>query len=258
MKPAPWILLAIVAPGLWAQEPAAPPLHLLPAADASAFETWLKGTGEADPRGVFRMESGVLHISGEDRGYLATRQAFSNYHLSLEYRWGTRTDGGPYVRNSGVLLHGAGAHGAVGGVWMASLEVQLAQGCEGDLIAIRGAKEPKLDFACRTRMAEDRHTRWDAQGSLTPYSGRQFWWSRHQPFFAEWLDTRGRDDLASPLGEWTRVECICLGRRVTVKINGHTVNEAEQVSPAAGRVLLQNEGHEVFFRNWTLQPLKAP
>ena len=175
--------------------------------------------------------------------------------MSVEYRWGNKADGGRYVRNSGLLVHAGGAHGASRGVWMNSLEVQLAQGCEGDFIVIRGTGGPKVEITCRTRLATDRRTRWDPKGKPTRYHGRQFWWNRHQPFFKELLDTRGRDDVASPLGEWTRVECVCAGGRVSVFINGVKVNEAFDVTPRAGRILLQNEGHEVFFRNLIIAPL---
>ena len=42
---------------------------------------------------------------------------------------------------------------------------------------------------------------------------------------------------------------------MTVKINGVTVNEAFDVWPAAGKILLQNEGSEIYYRNWRLSPL---
>ena len=76
------------------------------------------------------------------------------------------------------------------------------------------------------------------------------------PDFKELLDTRGRWDLASPLGEWTKIEAICVGARIAIKVNGVTVNETYDVFPAGGRILFQNEGHEVFFRNAILQPAK--
>jgi len=74
--------------------------------------------------------------------------------------------------------------------------------------------------------------------------------------FKELLDTRGRNDLASPLGQWTNVECICDGNRITVKINGHTVNECYNVFPTAGRILLENEKNEIYFRNLEIRPLR--
>ena len=70
------------------------------------------------------------------------------------------------------------------------------------------------------------------------------------------LDTRGRDDVESPLGEWTRVECLCDGGRITVRVNGTTVNECHDVFPAAGKILLQCEGFELFVRKFELHPLK--
>lgn len=73
-------------------------------------------------------------------GYLATNESYRDYHLSIEYNWGDRTDGSPFVRNSGILLHATGKHANAKGVWMASVECQLAQGCEGDLIVIRGTE----------------------------------------------------------------------------------------------------------------------
>ena len=76
--------------------------------------------------------------------------------------------------------------------------------------------------------------------------------------FAELLDTRGKDDVASPLGEWTVVECVCRADRITVKINGITVNEAYAVVPASGKILLENEANEIFFRNIELNPLPQP
>ncbi|MFT5525609.1 MAG: hypothetical protein ACI9HK_003579, partial [Pirellulaceae bacterium] len=100
-------------------------------------------------------------------------------------------------------------------------------------------------------------TRWSPSGEPTAYSGRQFWWSKHQPGFKEKVDTRGKDDVASPFGKWTKVECICRANKVTIKINGTTVNECYNVFPQAGKILLQNESNEVFFRNMEIRPLQS-
>jgi hypothetical protein len=205
---------------------------------------------------VYSVKNGVLHISGHGNGYMRTKRPFANYHLSIEYKWGEfRTNQSKYVRNSGVLLHGSGKDS----IWPTSLEVQLAQGCEGDFIVIRGPKRSEPFSTTITSdivIAEDKKTRWQRGGKPTKYSGRQFWWNRHQPFFKEHLDTRGKHDVASPKGEWTKVECICNGDRVTVKINGQTVNECYNAKPSAGSIILQNEKYEVFFRNMEIRPLK--
>jgi hypothetical protein len=73
-----------------------------------------------------------------------------------------------------------------------------------------------------------------------------------------WRDVpgfRGRRDVESPHGEWTRIECVCAGDRLTVHVNGRQVNEAFNIFPAAGKILLQCEGSEIFFRKVELHAL---
>src|SRR4051794_39687729 len=72
--------------------------------DLTGLYTWLKDSKRADPRRVFRVTDGLLHITGDSYGYLATDKPYRDYHLVVEYKWGKRTDGGKYVRNSGILL----------------------------------------------------------------------------------------------------------------------------------------------------------
>ncbi len=245
--------------GVGAIEPKQQAIRPFNGHDLSGFTKWLQETKHDDPQSDYRVTDGIIHIGGRGMGYLATVDAYKNYHLSLEYKWGQRTDGSKYVRNSGILLHATGPHGNARGIWMASVECQLAQGCEGDLIVIRGedqlGNEIPVTITSDTRIANDDRTRWDPKGEVTEYSGKQFWWSNHEAGFEELRDTRGKDDVASPLGEWTKVECICSGSRITIKINGTTVNECYNVFPAAGKILLENEKNEIYYRNIEIRPL---
>jgi hypothetical protein len=229
--------------------------------DFTGLYTWLRDTKTDDPRQVFRVRDGVIHASGEGMGYLATKSEYRDYHLLVEYKWGEKTFGSKTVRNSGILLHATGPDGNAGkGAWMASVECQLAQGCVGDFIVIRGKdrddKTIPVTITSDTVLGPDGRTRWKSGGKPTVYSGKQFWWSLHDPDFKERIDTRGKNDVESKLGEWTRVECVCRDRRITVIVNGHTVNECYDVFPSAGKVLLQSEGFEVLFRKFELHPLK--
>ncbi len=228
--------------------------------DMGQFTTWLKKTGHEDPDKVFRLENGVLRCGDEDMGYVATKQSYRDYHLSVEYKWGRKNPTDKYVRNSGILLNGVGPDGSQSGIWMTSIECQLAQGCEGDLILIRGKTAEGQPFPATITSyvtnGPDGKPRWNENGTRTVYSGRQFWWSKHQPGFKELIDTRGESDVASPLGEWTKVECLCHQGRITIKVNGFVVNECFDVQPASGKILLQSEGHEVFFRNMEIRPIK--
>lgn len=226
--------------------------------DLKGLYGWLKDTHYEDPRKVFSVQDGILKISGEVDGYLATEKEYRDYHLVVEYKWGAKTYGAKTVRNSGILLHAVGADGNRS-PWMSSIECQVAQGCVGDFIVIRGkdssGKEVPVTMTSDTVLARDGRTRWKKGGKPTVYSGKQFWWSKHEPDFEEIIDTRGKEDVESPLGEWTRVECICSGKRITVVVNGVTVNECYNVYPLAGKILLESEGFEILFRKFELQPL---
>lgn len=245
-------------------QPVAPKetIQLFNGKDLTGLTTWLRKTKRDDPNKVFTVHDGMIHASGEDNGYVATAQAYENYHLTVEYKWGKRPEKEKYVRNSGILLHATGPDGGAGGTWMSCFECQLAQGCVGDVIMIGGKDEAgkaiPMAMTAETELGPDKRPRWKKGGepkTWPPMKG-QLWWSKHEPFFKELIDTRGKDDVESPLGDWTRVECIADGKRITIKVNGHTVNEIYDVNPSAGKILLQSEGFEIFFRKFTLQPLQ--
>ena len=136
-----WAWFGVLAAA--ADEPVTPKAStpLFNGKDLSGFTTWLKATKREDPKRVFRVTDGLLHVTGEGFGYLATKKAYRDYRVVLEYKWGKRTDGGKFVRNSGLLLNAIGPDGGANGVWMSCIECQLAQGCVGDLIVIRGKNE---------------------------------------------------------------------------------------------------------------------
>lgn len=229
----------------------------------NGLTTWLKDTKREDPRKVFRVTDGMLHLSGEGFGHVATEKEYREYRLVVEYKWGQKTDGGKYVRNSGILLHAKGPDGGAGGAWPSCIECQLAQGCVGDLILIRG-KDEKGDtipvrFSAETETdPKGKRQRWKKGGATKtfPDTRGQFWWSRHDWDFEELLDTRGREDVESKAGEWTRVECVSSADRLAISVNGKQVSECHNVFPSEGRILLQVEGFEIFFRKFEIHPLK--
>lgn len=253
---------AAFASGAMAQEPVRPekPAALFNGKNLDGLQTWLKDTKKADPRGVFRAVDGVIHVSGDGFGTVGTTTAYRDFRVAVEFKWGSRTDGGKYVRNSGILLHATGEDGNAGGTWTASVECQLAQGCVGDLIPIRGKStqgDPiATQFSAETILGPDKRPRWKAGGEKRAFTGKQLWWSLHDPTFKELLDTRGKDDVESPKGEWTKVECECRGDTIAVRVNGRLVNRCFDVQPRSGRILLQSEGFEIFFRALTIAPLE--
>jgi hypothetical protein len=236
------------------------PTPLFDGKNLAGLTTWLKDTKRDDPRKVFRVTDGMIHVTGDGFGYLATEKAYKDYRVAIEYRWGKKTDGGKYVRNAGLLLNATGPDGGANGTWMSCVECQLAQGCNGDLIVIRGKDEQgktvPVSITSDVVLGPDKRPRWKEGGTKTVFTNRQLWWSKHDPDFKEDLDTRGKDDVESKLGEWTKVECVCDGPTITVFVNGVKVNRAYDVTPAAGKILLQSEGFEWYVRKFELLPLK--
>lgn len=234
-------------------------IQLFNGKDLTGFYGWLKDNHHSDPDGIFSVKDGNIRITGQEYGYLATEEMYRDYHLVTEFKWGEIIrPGATTVRNSGLLIHAVGPDGNRN-PWMSSVEVQLAQGCVGDFIVIRGKEADgstiPVTLTSNTIMGPDGRTRWEEGGTPTEWSGKQFWWSKHDPEFKEKLDTYGRWDVESRLDDWTRVEVICNRDRISVIVNDVKVNEAYNVYPQAGKILLESEGFEILFRKVELRPL---
>jgi hypothetical protein len=208
----------------------------------------------------------AIRISGRCYGGLTTKQRFANYRLVAEFRWGLATWGSRTnaAKDSGVLLHCTGRDGNYfkkdfNGPWMRSYEFQIIQGGVGDLLVLGGYES---DGSVQNPLAaaaivsdRDGEPCWDAKGAAREFtSGRVNWWGRD----ADWTDTlgfRGRQDVESPGGEWTRIEAVCAGGTLDYFVNGTRVNQASQLSHQSGRLIFQSEGAEIFFRRIELHPL---
>jgi hypothetical protein len=172
-----------------------------------------------DPKGVFQVENGMIHVSGEEFGCLTTDREFSDYQLRLEFRWGERKwpprDKPETPRDSGVLMHCVGPDK----VWPRSIECQIQEHDCGDFWMVDGASLEVNGKVERQRAVKSQ-------------------------------------DAERPRGQWNVVEVVCDGDTVTNIINGVVVNRGSKASVTRGKILLQSEGAEVFYRNITLTPLR--
>jgi hypothetical protein len=170
---------------------------------------------------VWQAKDGILVCAGEPMGYLHTDASFTNYRLSLEYRWAP----GKAPGNSGVFgrIHGEPRP------LPCCFETQLQHGKAGDVYAFHGMKlagDPaRFKQSSGGKLAGD-------LSALSRIAGSE-----------------------KPAGEWNAVEVLADGPAVTVWINGAKVNEATGAEVVAGPVGLQSEGGEVHFRNVRIQPL---
>jgi len=82
-----------------------------------------------DPAGVFSVQNGVINITGNQFGYMRTKDSYSNYTLHVEWRWPAE------ATNSGVFVHGQQPDT----IWLRCIECQLQAGNAGDFVCMNGA-----------------------------------------------------------------------------------------------------------------------
>lgn len=219
------------------------------------FYTFLKDRGrDSDPKRVFSVADGLLRISGEEWGCITTRKSFENYHLVAEFKWGTRTwgDHADRARDSGILVHSTGPDGAYSGTWMHAIECQIIEGGTGDVLVVGdGSDRFSATAPVAPEKQESSYIYSPSGAPVTIHSGRINWWGR-DPAWRDDKGFRGVQDVERPVGEWNRLEAIVAGRTVTVILNGVLVNQCVDVLPRGGRIQIQSEGAEIFFKNITL------
>lgn len=220
--------------------------------------TFVQNRGrDIDPKNVFTVQDGMIRISGEEWGGITSVEEFENYHLIVEFKWGEQTFA-PRLKNardSGILLHSVGMDGASDGIWMYSIECQLIEGGTGDFIVVGdGSKDFSITSPVGLQKQGNSYL-FQPEGELeTINSGRINWYGR-DPNWKDEIDFRGSQDVEKPVGEWNKVECVVEGDKITIFLNGKLVNHAEEVKPSKGRIQIQSEGAEIFFRKVELRPL---
>lgn len=236
--------------------PQAEPIRLFDGT-LDAFYTWMQDTQYEDPRDVFRVTDGLLHVTGDGLGGLVTKQEYRDYHCVLEFKWGPRTWGSrtDRTKDSGLLIHSIGPDGAYNNTWMHSIEVQIIEGGCGDFILVNSGQPLPMSLTCETARDRDGEIVWHKGGPReTLSSGRINWYGR-DPDWEDKLGFRGREDVESPDGQWTRFDVFCDGGHIQVYVNGVLVNEGFDAEPSYGKLQLQTELAELFVRRWELWPL---
>ena len=238
-------------------------IRLFNGKDLEGLYTFLEDTKYEDPRKIFSVHDGLLAISGDGYGGVVTRQAYRDYHLVCEFKWGKRTwlARERRARDSGILVHGNGPDGSYLARWLTSFEAQIIQGGLGDLLVVNGVddKHNPMPISLSAEVTTDRDGEivWRKGGQQqTFHTGRINWYGR-DPDWKDVLDFRGASDIPGPNNGWTRMEVICSGNGIRIMVNGVLVNEASGANPSSGKITLQTEAAEIFVRRWELWPLDA-
>ena len=209
-----------------------------------------------DPKNIFSVVSEdqqqVILVSGEQWGGISTTQEYENYHLKLNFKWG-QTKHRPKENNkrdSGLLYHAVGNHGADGGFWMRSQEFQIQEGDCGDYWGVAGGI---MDVP--TEQTDDNYIY--KPGSLLRAFSENSVAGRHATKF---------HDPEYPSGEWNTLELICFGDTaihivnevvVMVLYRSRQFSETGTIPLKKGKIQLQSEGAELFYKNIQLKSITA-
>lgn len=196
----------------------------------------------------------VLRISGEIYGCIFTKAEYENYHLKAKVKWGSkkwhpRTD---KLMDSGILYHSTREAGKdYWRAWMLSQEFQVMEGHMGDYWNISNSA---IDI--RAFMPE---------GTMNPVA------DAGQPFLPIGAGSVNggfcmrSENRESPKGEWTQLELICHGGKSLHIVNGQVVmvlqnsryvENGRSFPLTKGKIQLQSEAAETFFRDVKIKPLK--
>jgi len=180
-----------------------------------------------DGKKPFVVRDGMLVSLGRPGGHLLTDDEFSNYRLTVEYRFAAKPG------NCGVLVH-ASKPRALYDMFPQSIEVQMESGNAGDFWCIR-------EDITVPDMEERRgpKERWGTDANKLRRIKNL------------------TDDSEKPPGEWNTMIVECVGDEVKVWVNGTLVNHGSGATATKGKIALQAEGSEVEFRKVELEAIEA-
>ncbi|AWI08225.1 3-keto-disaccharide hydrolase [Ereboglobus luteus] len=212
-------------------------IHLFNGKDLAGWTAYAKGDNP-DAAKTWGVANGVITDTGKPAGYLRTAQRYSNYRLTVEWRWleaPVDAKGKIKRRNSGVLLHMQDEDA----VWPKSIEAQLMEGNAGDFWIIGGVDTNEHKAARETAVAAAGD---DEKAKQKALKNRRL--AKKSP------------SSEKPAGEWNTYEIVCAGDTVTITVNGVEQNRVTGVTVSEGHICLQSEGAPMEFRNVILTPLK--
>jgi hypothetical protein len=200
------------------------PIKLFNQKDLSGWYAFNAETGRhPNATDLFTVDQQQIRMFGPSAGYLMSGQTFSNFRLTVEYRWNTDST---FVRknnkkNSGIMY--LVPVDTPDTLWPMGVQFQIKEGSTGDFILLR-------NFGLTVKGE-----------AVAPGA------SVVVPRIA---------DAEKPVGEWNSLCITAKNGKIKQELNGALVNEGADPSILAGRILLQYEGYPIDFRKVEVVRLK--
>lgn len=187
------------------------------------WHSFLNGIGaNTDPENNFRVEDGALHVIGKNLGYVITDSGFWNYDLKVDFKFGERR----WIPRDTAKRDGGMCYNIPmnepDSIWPKSIEFQIQEGDAGDF--------------------------WLLGFSTIKVNGVQNKAANHTRMMKV-------QDAEKPTGQWNTLELISYNGKCVQVVNGVVVNVGEDASVKGGRILLQSEYAEIYYRNVKIRKL---
>lgn len=236
------LFIALIAWIFWP----AKPKSLFNGTDLTGWDTYLPKSGlNNDPNKVFSVVevdgAPAIKISGEQFGGVSTVDEYSNYHLKLQFKWG-QAKYAPKLndkRDSGLLYHGVGEHGAGDGFWLRSQEFQIQEGDCGDYWGVAGGS---FDIPV---LRKGNDFVYGSRGEMMTFNEKSSV-GRH---------VIKDPDAEFPTGQWNTVELYCFGDSAIHVMNSKVVMKLYRSNLKKGKIQLQSEGAEVYYRKIEIEKI---
>lgn len=248
--------------------------------DGRSLNGWTAWLGYADPSvtyqasppmkpiGVSRSTDGdfavrsvdgapALWVKGQTWGSLVHKADLRDYHLRLQFKWGSNTwaPRAMQPRNNGLLYHTHGAPGEVFGTWRPSAEFEIMTGSTGMIVAVGRNLRGHTDVAFDPSIIAP-HLRFRPGGrEVDIVNGTPTW------------NVEAAIDAERPVGEWNTLDLYVVGDRAVHVVNGVPVAEVRDLATidangarrplTHGKLQLQSEGAETWFRQITVEPIRT-
>ena len=206
-----------------------------------------------EPSTIFAVESGVIHAyptqaagSTQPNAYIETDAGYKDYVLSLEYKWGEKKFAPRMnlVRDAGLIYH---VHRERAADWPAGAEAQIQEGDVGDSWAVSSRLSSFVNPKTGKYAAPE-----DGGVPVTVGNDGKFERTRH--------------NRVNEYPGWNTLEVIVRGDRATHLVNGvinmrvYDIKGWDAASNSwvkvdQGRIALQAESAEIFYRNIRIRPL---
>jgi hypothetical protein len=227
-----------------------------------------RGDPAATPIGTSRNTSGdfavrtidgepAIWVKGETWGSLVHRADLRDYHLRLEFKWGPKrwAPRATLPPNNGLLYHTHGRPGEVFGTWQPSVEFEIMRGSTGMLVMVGKQLRARTTVAFDDMLIAP-HLRFRTGGrTVDMVNGTPTW------------NVEAAVDAEKSEGEWNVLDLYVLGDRAVHVVNGVPVAEARDLAVIGpdgtrtplthGRIQLQSEGAETWFRHITVEPIRS-